>query len=404
LSRRESHETRTTGWQRTLLAMLAVQLVIGMAFSIVPPVLPLRLPAIGVTDQAAIREWSGLLIGITPLAAALTSPLWGHLIQRIDPRRILAISCLSAAVCTTAMSAADTPWQFLLLRFLMGLFGGHIAAAMSIVSSVAPANRLGASLGWLATAQLSGALLGPLLGGVAADGFGSLRAPFFVGGAAALLVCLVLTQVPALRICAAHAPADAAPRSVVGHLRSLWGLALALLLAQCAIMGPQPIVALRVRELVGERGDVATLAGAAFSVVALSGLLGAPLMGRLSDAFGTRRLLFGLLACAAIGCAAQAYAATYGGFVAARFGAGLFLCSLIPAINTLAAKSVPPHERGSAFGLTAGAAFLGAFLGPLGCGFLAAHWGLRSAFLLSSTLLMVDAVLLSMPHCKRLHN
>jgi MFS transporter, DHA1 family, multidrug resistance protein len=80
----------------------------------------------------------------------------------------------------------------------------------------------------------------------------------------------------------------------------------------------------------------------------------------------------------------------------ARFGAGLFLCSLIPAINTLAAKSVPLHEHGSAFGLTAGAAFLGAFLGPLGCGFLAAHWGLRSAFLLSSVLLLVNAILLGL--------
>jgi DHA1 family multidrug resistance protein-like MFS transporter len=374
--------------------MLAVQFVIGMAFSIVPPVLPLTLPTIGVTGQAAIREWSGLLIGITPLAAAITSPFWGHLIQHVDPRRILAISCLSAAVCTAAMSAAGTPWQFLLLRFLMGLFGGHIAAAMSIVSSVAPIDRLGASLGWLATAQLSGALLGPLLGGAAADGFGSLRAPFFVGGGAALLVCLVLIKVPALQIRAARVPAGASPRSVIGHLRSLWGLALALLLAQCAVMGPQPIVALRVHELVGDRGDVATLAGAAFSVVALSGLLGAPLMGRLSDTFGTRRMLFGLFACAAVGCAAQAYAATYGAFVVARFGAGLFLCSIIPAINTLAAKSVPLHEHGGAFGLTAGAAFLGAFLGPLGCGVLAAHWGLRSAFLLSSVLLLADAVLL----------
>ena len=129
--------------------MLAVQLVIGMAFSIVPPVLPLRLPAIGVTDQAAIREWPGLLIGITPLAAALTSPLWGHLIQRIDPRRILAISCLSAAACTTAMSAADAPWQLLLLRFLMGLFGGHIAAhrmEQAIGDYRAPRNLASASI------------------------------------------------------------------------------------------------------------------------------------------------------------------------------------------------------------------------------------------------------------------
>jgi DHA1 family multidrug resistance protein-like MFS transporter len=388
--------TTTQGWHRTLMAMLAVQFVIGVSFSIVPPLLPLTLPGLGVTSTESVRMWAGLLIGVTPLAAALTSPLWGYLLHCIDPRLILLVSCLSAAVCTASMSLATSPWQLMGLRFTMGLFGGHIAASMSIVATITPTYRLGWSLGWLATAQLSGMLIGPLVGGAVADTFASLRAPFLLGGCATLMVCAVLAVVPPV------SPAAATPASPTGTpaeplllYRRLATLAMVLLLAQCAIMGPQPIVPLRVHELLGAHRDVATLAGLAFSVVALSGLIAAPLIGRLSDAFGARRLLIGLLVCASLCTAAQAVADSYPAFVAARFCAGLFLCSIIPVTNSLVGHSVPRSARGRAYGLTSGAAFMGAFLGPLGSGLLAAYWGLNSVFMAGSVLLLINAALMS---------
>ncbi len=376
--------------------MLAVQFVIGVAFSIVPPLLPLTLPSLGVSSTESVRAWAGLLIGVSPLAAALASPIWGHLLHRTDARLVLLISCLSAAACTSLMSLADNPWQLLALRFTMGLFGGHIAAGMSIVSASAPSNRLGWSLGWLATAQLSGTLLGPMVGGVVADACASLRAPFLVAGGATLLICGVLTMVP--KPATAHPAyalqADAVPIGMLARYRPLAMLALVLLLAQCAIMGPQPIVPLRVHELLGARRDLATLAGLAFSVVALSGLVAAPLIGRLSDAVGARQLLIGILACAALFTIGQAYAASYAAFVAARFCGGLFLCSIIPVANSLVGKSVPARDRGRAYGLTSGAAFLGGFIGPLSCGLLAARFGLNSVFLASGAVLLANAFLI----------
>jgi DHA1 family multidrug resistance protein-like MFS transporter len=379
-------------WRRTLGAMLALQCVAGAAFSIVPPVLPLALLNFGVTADASLRAWSGLLIGVTPLAAALTSPAWGYLVHRIDPRLVVLTCCTCAAICTASMSFATNPWQLLALRFTMGLFGGHIVAGMSIVSLTAPSHRLGWSLGWMATAQLSGTLVGPLLGGALADHFHSLQAPFLVGGTFTLLVCGVLKLVPRLPA-ANHGATRQADVGMLARFRSLATLALVMALAQGAIMGPQSIITLRVHEMLGTDARVATMSGLAFSVVAFSGLVAAPWIGRLSDVVGSRRMLLAVLVCAAIGTAAQGYAGSYGAFVTTRFCAGLFLCSVIPVVNSLVGRSVPPAERGQAYGLTTGAAFLGGFLGPVSCGLLAAQWGLTSVFLACGALLIVSFLL-----------
>jgi DHA1 family multidrug resistance protein-like MFS transporter len=376
--------------------MVIVQFVIGVAFSIAPPILALVLPGLGVSGAAAVRSWAGLLLGITPLAAALTSPLWGRLADHADRRLLLLIACASAAACTAGMSLAVNPWQLLALRLTMGLFGGHIAAAMSIVSSVAPPGRMGWALGWLATGQLGGSLLGPLVGGGVADLFASLRAPFLTAGIAALLVCGVIGVVPRpVRIARPPSPPAAQLRWLTRY-RTLPTFALALLLAQCAIMGPQPIVSLHVRELVGTHANLATLAGFAFSVVALSGLIAAPLIGRLSDAVATHRLLLAVVVGAALFTAAQAYAPSYEWFVAARFLAGLFLFSIIPMINALVGRAVSETDRGRAFGLTAGAAFFGAFIGPVSGGVLGAHLGLPAVFLASGAVLLATAMLISL--------
>ena len=383
-------------WRRTLWAMVIVQFVIGMAFSIAPPIMALVLPSLGVSGGAAVRAWAGLLLGVTPLAAALASPFWGHMADHMDRRLILLVACASAAVCTAAMSLAINPWQLLALRFTMGLFGGHIAAGMAIVSSIAPPGRLGWALGWLATGQLGGSLLGPLVGGGVADLFADYRAPFLAAGLAAVLVCAAIGAVPRLERSAKPAASAPARRRLLTRYRTLPACVAVLFLAQCAIMGPQPIVSLYVRELVGTPADLATLAGFAFSVVGLSGLIAAPLIGRLSDALKAHRLLPAITVCAALCTAAQAGAPAYEWFVAARFLAGLFLFSIIPMINALVGRVVSEQDRGGAFGLTAGAAFLGAFVGPAGGGVLGAEFGLRTVFLASSAILVATAALIGL--------
>ena len=375
--------------------MLSVQFTVSCAFSVVPPVLPLILPSLGVSTPGAVRSWAGVLVGVTPLAAALMSPRWGRLADRIDRRLIILIACSTAAACTAAMSLASNPWELLGLRFTMGLFGGHVAAGLSIVGAATPTHRMGWALGWLATGQLAGALLGPLLGGAMADAFSSLRAPFLLAGIAALLVAAAVALVPAPAPSANHS-ADRTHATHTPLPREVRALVVVLLLAQCAIMMTQPVISLHVRELVGPRINLATLAGLAFSVVGLGGLLAAPLLGRLSDYVGARRLLLFVVVAAAVFVVPQAYTSTYGGFVAERFVAGLFLCSVIPIVNSLAGRTVQAEMRGRTFGATSGAAFLGAFIGPVAGGLLGARASLDSVFMASAVILSINAVFIGL--------
>ena len=378
--------------RRTLVAMTSIQFVISGAFSVIPPVIPLLLPALGIHAPEETRIWAGVLIGVTPLAAALVSPLWGRLAGHIDPRIILLIACSASGLCTAAMSVVTQPWQLLALRFSMGFFGGHVVAAMALVSAASPAPRLGWALSWLTTAQLAGTLLGPVIGGAIADAFGSYRAPFVATGIAGLLICITIALVPRPPAAAAAAPAH---RPALTHFlreHRLMPLVLIILLVQFSIMAPQSIVALHVRALVGSRPDIATLAGLAFSVLGLSGLIAAPLIGRFSDRVAARALIPTLSIAAALFTLPQAYARSYPAFIVERFGAGLFLAGIIPALNALVGRRIEPAGRSRAYGISSAVTFFGAFVGPVIGGLMGAHYGLGSVFLLCGSVMCVVAV------------
>jgi DHA1 family multidrug resistance protein-like MFS transporter len=381
-------------WRRTFAAMVSVQFIIAAAFSIVPPVIPLMLPQLGVVEIDEISVWSGWVLGVTPLTAGIMAPVWGRLVDTLDRRNIILVACGAAAICTLLMSVATSAWQLLALRFSMGFFGGHIVAVLAFVTGVCPPARLGWALGWLSTAQLAGMLLGPLIGGSIADALDSYRAPFVAGGCASMFVAFAVLRLPKQKPIAASAPKEA-PRTgeVLSRYPELRTAIFVLLLAQFAITGAQPIVSLYVQSLVGSIENLATLAGIAFSVIGVSGLIAAPQVGRIGDRIGQRRLLTIVLGGAALFTVVQAYATTYVWFVTERFAAGVFLAGVIPLANALVAHRVPPEHRGRAFGMTGSATFLGAFLGPLSGGMINAHFGLARVFEVASLALLLAAAI-----------
>lgn len=374
--------------------MVSVQFVIAAAFSIVPPVIPLMLPQLGVVEIDEVSIWSGWVLGVTPLTAGIMAPVWGRVVDRVDRRNVILVACAAAAVCTLLMSIVTAAWQLLALRFVMGFFGGHIVAVMALVTGVCPPARVGWALGWLSTAQLAGLLLGPLIGGSIADALDSYRAPFVAGGCASLLVALFVLQLPQ-QVPVQPAAAGAAPRigEVLSRYPDLRTAVLVLLLAQLAIAGAQPIVSLYVRDLVGPVENLATLAGITFSVIGISGLIAAPHVGRAGDRLGQRRLLTIVLVAGALFTLVQGFATNYLAFVTERFVAGIFLAGVVPLANSLVARSVAPEHRGRAFGLTGSATFLGAFVGPLSGGLVSAHLGLTSVFEVGSAALIVAAAI-----------
>src|SRR5436305_10845437 len=327
-------------WQQTLWAMVGIQFVMTMAFSMLTPIMPLFLPALGVESASAIAVWAGILNGITSLIAAFASPLWGTVADRHGRKLMLLRSSLAIGLFTALMGAPDNVWQFFAFRALMGVFAGFSSAAIALVASQVPEDRLGYSLGWLSTGQLVGSLVGPIIGGILADLTGSYRLPFYCTSATIFVAMGLVWFIVHEEFSRAGLGSGgrrgtlASPYAPV-TTPALLALFFVLLMAQFGVRTVQPIVTLYVKEMVGDLPNLATLAGIAFSITGLANVISAPFLGNRSDRIGYRRVLLICLARGTVTTLPPAFTDNYWLFTAERFAVGLFIGGLLPARNAL---------------------------------------------------------------------
>jgi DHA1 family multidrug resistance protein-like MFS transporter len=381
-------------WRQTLWAMVGIQFVMTMAFSMLTPIMPLFLPELGVTSATAIDLWAGILSGVTSFIAAFASPLWGTVADRHGRKLMLLRSSIAIGLFAGLMGLAANVWQFFAVRALMGIFAGFSSAAIALVASQVPEGRLGFSLGWLSTGQLVGSLVGPIFGGVLADLTGSYRMPFFFTAATVLvstgLVWLTVHEE------FARPQRGSGRRSTVSGLialvttPALLALFFVLLMAQFGVRTVQPIVTLYVKEMVGAVPNIATLAGVAFSITGLANVIAAPFLGNRSDQIGYRRVLLICLLGGTLTTLPQAFTSNYWLFTAERFAVGLFIGGLLPTANALVGRQVARSDRGAVYGMTSSAMFMGNSLGPLIGGVIAASLGLHWVFLMTALVMALN--------------
>ncbi|MDR3530597.1 MAG: MFS transporter [Rhodopila sp.] len=379
------------GWQRTLWAMVGIQFVMTAAINFLSPIIPLMLPKLGVETVEGVDVWSGIITGATSFVAAFASPIWGRVADRHGRKLSLLRSSFAIALFTALMGLSTNVWQFFGARAVMGAFAGFSSAAIALVASQVPERRLGYALGWLSSGQLIGSLVGPVIGGILADITGSYRMPFFwcagITCAGLALVWAVVTE-------------DFTPVKPTGKGLSLFSslslltgsaglsaLFLVLLMAQFSTRTVQPVVTIFVQELIGSPPQIATLAGIAFSITGLANLISAPFLGNRSDIIGYRKVLLICLLGATLTSAPQIFVGSYWAFVAERFAVGLFIGGILPTANALIGRSVSRANRGTIYGMTASATFLGNSLGPLTGGGIAAGFGIRWVFVVTTVLL-----------------
>jgi DHA1 family multidrug resistance protein-like MFS transporter len=381
-------------WRVTLWSMVAVQFIMSIAFSIVAPIMPLFLPELGVVSPAAVNMWAGVLASATSCVAIFTSPVWGGLADRYGRKLMVLRSTLGIAVFTFLMGIAQGPWEMLALRAAMGALAGFSSASVVMVASAVPERRMGYSLGWMSSGQLVGSLVGPLIGGGMADLTGSYRLPFYFAG----VICFAAFLVTLFCVPERFTPPDAskAKPSLISGFRMVIGsgglmaVIMVMVMGQFATQAVLPVVTLYVREMLGNRPDIATLGGLAFSATGLAGVLAVPFLGRRSDRMGYRRTLLICLSGAAAFTLPMALPLGYWAFVVERFGLGLFVGAVLPVSNAMVGRLTDPAQRGMAYGVISSAYFIGNTTGPLAGGAIAATVGISWVFAVTGALIAVN--------------
>ena len=376
-------------WQRSLAVLWIGVLITSASYSMVVPFLPIFLLEIGVHKDVSM--WSGLMFSSTFLMSALISPYWGALADRYGRRPMLLRSGFSLFAAYVATGLVQTPLQLLVLRAIQGLLSGYIPAAVTLVGTSAPKQKVGYALSLMATAAATGSIVGPLLGGTVAHIFGT-RTSFVAAGVLVLGAALL-----ALFVHDTGFQATSRRSSVLADLGqafqnppfvALLGLTL---LVNFSIMTIEPILPLYVVQLGGSLKNASLLSGIIFSLVGIASVIFAPRWGQAGDRRGFARVLGWGLVGGGIGNLLQLPFHSLLPFALVRFAYGAFFCAVYPAINGLVVQTTPEDFRGRAFGLNQSAGQMGTMLGPLLGGLLSGLFGVHSIFWVTGLLLLAAA-------------
>ncbi|WJV54732.1 multidrug efflux MFS transporter [Pectobacteriaceae bacterium CE90] len=379
-------------WKLNLFSAWLGCFFTGMAMSQILPFLPLYIEQLGVTDHASLNLWSGLVFSSSFLVSAIVAPLWGSLADRKGRKLMLLRAALGMAIVMCLQGLATNVWQLFFLRAAMGLTSGFIPNAMALIASQVPRTKSGWALGTLSTGQVSGVIIGPLLGGFMADHLG-LRLVFFVTGGMlfiSFLITLFAIKESVIKVSKADRLSGKAVFSTLPFPMLIISLFFTTMMIQMANGSISPILTLFIRNLSPGIDNIAFISGVIASVPGISALISAPRLGRLGDRIGSQRVLIvALIFCALLFfLMSSVQNATQLGIL--RFLLGFADGALMPAVQTLLVKYSSQQVTGRIFGYNQSFGYMGNVVGPLLGSSISAMMGYRWVFLVTALLVLIN--------------
>ncbi|WP_196614734.1 multidrug efflux MFS transporter [Citrobacter freundii] len=380
-------------WRVNLISVWFGCFFTGLAISQILPFLPLYISQLGVTSHEALSMWSGLTFSVTFLISAIVSPMWGSLADRKGRKLMLLRASLGMAIAILLQAFATNVWQLFLLRGVMGLTSGYIPNAMALVASQVPRERSGWALSMLSTAQISGVIGGPLMGGFIADHVG-LRAVFCI--TAALLVVSFLVTLFLIKegvrptIKKSERLSGKAVFASLSHPALVISLFFTTMVIQLCNGSIGPILALFIKSMVPDSSNIAFLSGLIASVPGISALISAPRLGKLGDRMGTERILMATLIFAVVLFFAMSWVTTPLQLGVLRFLLGFADGAMLPAVQTLLVKYSSDQITGRIFGYNQSFMYLGNVAGPLMGATVSAMAGFRWVFIATASIVLIN--------------
>ncbi len=381
-------------WKVNIISVWFGCFFTGLAMSQILPFLPLYVEQLGVRSHEALSVWSGLVFSATFLVSAIASPFWGSVADRKGRKLMLLRASLGMAVVIALQGFASNVYQLFFLRALMGLTSGYIPNAMALVASQVPREKSGWALGTLSTGQVSGVIIGPLLGGFMADHLG-LRVVFLVTASLMLVSFLITLFLIKERRLVVRKVDQLKGRAIFASLpypRLILTLFITTMMIQLTNSSISPILTLFIKDISPGINDIAFISGAIAAVPGISALLAAPRLGRLGDRIGTSRILLAAMMVMIVLFSFMALVNTPLQLAVLRFLMGFAEGALMPAVQTLLVKHSSDRVTGRIFGYNQSFMYLGNVAGPLIGSSVSAVMGFRWVFVVTALLVLVNTL------------
>ncbi|MFB3827853.1 MAG: MFS transporter [Bryobacteraceae bacterium] len=356
-------------WRKNQLAVVSSAVLIDAAFYLVMPALPQFIRELGVASPRQVAAWTGVLMGISPLLAALSGPAWG----RIADRHGLRLNALrtSTALCVAylASSFLTNVHQLFGLRTLLGLAGGFQTLSIALATQLSPRDRTAAVIGSLQISQIATAAFSPFLGGMLTAAIG-MRHTFRVSAALCLTSVFLFATLYRDGLPSGSRTVERHPQNR-GRMRELlalpdFGILAALLFLNTVIeRGLQPLSTLFAVAHTGNPAASAWAAGLILSLAAAADSSAAWFCSRRMRLGFGRPLLLWRWSCGALLCGGLAMANSIPQFLTWRVLLALLAGGTLTVSYTIASHVIPESRRAAAFGFLSSCALLGAGSGPL---------------------------------------
>ena len=375
--------------QRSLAWLVFFVIVVDLiGFGIVIPILPFLSPQLGGgTDDIAF------ILATYSVAAAIVSPIWGKLSDRVGRRRILGICLLGGAVSHFLLAIADTLWLVYVSRAVAGMMAGGVPVATALIADASSPEQRSRAMGLIGRAFGIGLILGPVIGGMLARSETDFMLPCLVASVLSVFaatLAFVLLPVGKAGDGDAEAAVDEPTTAPLRDIVKRPGLPLFICqfcFHTSAVSASVYLFPLWVANGLGWQAREVGLFFGLIGVVMV--VTQGNILGWMTDRFGNLWVLRSAALCfsASLALSAVATQAWAMGALGLLLFSAATLC--LPVLNTIASHLVTPALRGQFFGVTASSAAFGRILGPLVAAALLAQGGYELAWLGTSAVVLL---------------
>lgn len=174
-----------------LLMVMFVALIVQMALFSVQPLLALYVNQI-THNTENMAFLAGAAFSVTGLGNLILTRTWGQFGDRIGHEKVMMILLLLSGLLFIPQAFVGSLWQLIVLRFLFGMaVGGLLPCTTAFIRQACPVAMQGEVLGYNQSFRFLGNVLGPVLGGMIASGYG-IPYVFISAGLLFLMTAVVL--------------------------------------------------------------------------------------------------------------------------------------------------------------------------------------------------------------------